>query len=104
MERKPRPGELILHDPPPRRQHPKEITLDEALEALPAATLGGALKIRDQERPKMTEAYLRRLLKQEWCECGPAGAFLCYPENGACSCGEWKHHVHCICGGISQTG
>jgi len=42
-------------------------------------------------------------LTQEWCKCDQ-DTFLCYPENGACSCGEWKHHVHCTCGGISQTG
>lgn len=94
-KRKPKPGELILTEGPPRRSL-KEIPLDEAF--------GGSVNVRDQERPKMTEAYLRRLLKQEWCRCGDAGAFLCYPENGACSCGEFKHHVHCICGGISQTG
>lgn len=42
-------------------------------------------------------------LVQKWCSCDEP-TFLCYPENGACSCGEWKHHVHCVCGGISQTG
>lgn len=90
MRQKPRPGELILTDGPPRRKL-KEVPLDEAF--------GGAFTVRE---PSTAPEGVK--LSQEWCECGPAGAFLCYPENGACSCGEFKHHVHCICGNISQTG
>lgn len=48
---------------------------------------------------------MKDFLKQEWCTCGPDSEFLCYPEDGCCTCGEYKHHVHCKhCGGISQTG
>lgn len=72
-------------------QKMKEISVDEAF--------GGPVNVREQgtapEGVKLT---------QEWCECGPSGTFLCYPEDGTCSCGEYKHHVHCVCGGISQTG
>jgi len=42
-------------------------------------------------------------LRQEWCHC-PQSVFHSYPEDGECSCGEEKHHVHCQCGRISQTG
>lgn len=42
-------------------------------------------------------------LKQEWCVC-TENVFLCYPNNGQCGCGEFKHHVHCVCGAIIQTG
>jgi len=43
-------------------------------------------------------------LNSDWCSCEP-GEFLCYPENGVCTCGIWKHHVHCkFCGGVTQIG
>jgi len=42
-------------------------------------------------------------LRSDWCQC-KKGTFLCYPEDGACTCGIHKHHVHCICGGLLQTG
>ena len=37
------------------------------------------------------------------CDCDDS-TFLCYPQDGECSCGMFKHHVHCACGGISQIG
>jgi len=45
----------------------------------------------------------------EWCphkNCGNdlKNDFYSYPEDGACSCGVHKHHVHCIHGYIIQTG
>jgi hypothetical protein len=43
------------------------------------------------------------VLVDEWCTCRD-GEFLCYPEDGVCICGVHKHHVHCICGRISQVG
>lgn len=36
--------------------------------------------------------------------CSDPDGFLCYPEDGKCSCGVYKHHVHCVCGGITQVG
>ena len=39
----------------------------------------------------------------EWCNCGHE-EFLCYPGDGECECGVYKHHVHCKCGRISQVG
>ncbi|HUV65713.1 MAG TPA: DUF2958 domain-containing protein [Sedimentisphaerales bacterium] len=39
-----------------------------------------------------------------WCGCEKS-EFGCYPEDGACTCGIYKHHVHCAkCGGVSQVG
>lgn len=44
-------------------------------------------------------------LKSEWCMCADGGEFFCYPEDGVCSCGIYKHHVHCKkCGGVMQIG
>lgn len=43
-------------------------------------------------------------LTSEWCKCGERWEFLCYPEDGECTCGVYKHHVHCVCGKISQVG
>ena len=72
------------------KQKPREITVDEAL--------GGTVNVREQSTgPSGVK------LVQDWCECEDS-TFLCYPEDGTCSCGEWKHHVHCVCGKISQTG
>ncbi len=42
-------------------------------------------------------------LKADPCKCKKS-EFLCYPEDGCCSCGTYKHHVHCVCNGISQWG
>jgi len=42
-------------------------------------------------------------LRSEWCSCNNP-EFLCYPEDGACECGTYKHHVHCKCGGVMQVG
>ena len=42
-------------------------------------------------------------LKAVWCECGNE-EFHSYPEDGECACGMIKHHVHCTCGGVTQTG
>jgi hypothetical protein len=40
-----------------------------------------------------------------WCHCGEKSTFGSYPEDGECSCGMHKHHVHCgTCGKISQVG
>ena len=44
-------------------------------------------------------------LVNEWCKhTDPHCEFRCYPEDGACSCGHYRHHVHGTCGGIIQTG
>lgn len=44
-------------------------------------------------------------LQGKWCECGKDSEFLCYPEDGCCTCGVHKHHVHCAkCGCVSQVG
>lgn len=44
-------------------------------------------------------------LIQAWCPHNGVGCeFHSYPQNGECSCGEYKHHVHCQHGYIIQTG
>ena len=61
------------------------------------------IEVRDTSGKEAMEP-MAPFLKHEWCSCEKP-EFLCYPEDGACPCGEYKHHVHCKnCGGISQTG
>ena len=49
-------------------------------------------------------SFAPRALHPQWCRC-PADEFHSYPGDGECSCGVYKHHVHCsLCGGISQIG
>jgi len=72
------------------KQKPREISVDEAL--------GGPINVREQGT-----APEGVVLVQEWCKCDQS-TFLCYPEDGTCTCGEYKHHVHCTCGKITQTG
>jgi hypothetical protein len=43
------------------------------------------------------------VLSTDWCECS-VPELLCYPEDNQCPCGILKHHVHCVCGKISQVG
>ena len=43
-------------------------------------------------------------LNTNWCECRDKFEFSSYPEDGECTCGLYKHHVHCTCGSISQVG
>ena len=48
---------------------------------------------------------MKPFLVPTWCTCDWDSEFLCYPDDGECVCGVWKHHVHCKkCGGISQVG
>lgn len=57
-------------------------------------------EIRDLER-RMKKAYA----DVPWCKCGDKQTFGRYPEDGQCSCGMYKHHVHCgNCDRISQIG
>lgn len=51
------------------------------------------------------DALETRKVSADWCECGVNETFGSYPEDGECSCGVHKHHVHCgTCGRISQVG
>ena len=72
------------------------------------------MKIEDFEiieNPKNVTIDIRETTKnvraknfsQNWCECENS-EFLVYTEDGECSCGVYKHHVHCTCGKISQVG
>ncbi len=44
--------------------------------------------------------------KTLWCRCSKDSyTFGSYPEDGKCTCGMYKHHVHCgTCEKISQVG
>lgn len=42
-------------------------------------------------------------LLPKWCVCAEP-QFHSYPEDGQCTCGIAKHHVHCTCGRVSQVG
>ncbi len=43
-------------------------------------------------------------LVNDWCGCDNP-EFHSYPQDGECSCGRYKHHVHCAnCGAITQVG
>lgn len=56
------------------------------------------------------EAEWNTKLRPTWCDCNPETLkcndnFLCYPDDGECTCGIYKHHVHCrFCMGVSQVG
>ncbi len=46
-------------------------------------------------------------LKASWCtqdEHDDTNSFLIYPKDGECTCGVYKHHVHCAHGYIIQIG
>jgi len=49
---------------------------------------------------------MAKFLEATWCTAEDhEQEFLCYPEDGECPCGVYKHHVHCAnCGGVSQVG
>ena len=56
----------------------------------------------DREQIKAIKKGLELLPR--WCECDKP-EFLCYPEDGECPCGIYKHHVHCrSCGAVLQVG
>lgn len=50
------------------------------------------------------------VLTPKWCDCKDENGefvdtgFLCYPEDGKCECGMYKHHVHGQCGHVTQVG
>jgi len=61
-----------------------------------------SFEVRETTRDTKKEAPF---LRDVWCECPDGGEFLCYPEDGCCTCGIHKHHVHCAkCGGVMQIG
>ena len=66
----------------------------------------------EKEKPAFTintkeseaKAKVGITLQNKPCYC-EKGDFLCYPEDGECTCGQYKHHVHCkLCGKIMQYG
>lgn len=72
--------------------------VEESVSKMPCIRCGGSGEAKDMK------VFAEDMI--EWCEC-PAGSwtFGSYPEDGACGCGTWKHHVHCgTCGNVSQLG
>jgi len=45
----------------------------------------------------------RIVLTQKSCVCKNK-EFHSYPGDHECACGIDKHHVHCMCGGVTQIG
>jgi len=64
-------------------------------------------KVTLRVRKTATKTELKQygsFLVSSGCTCEHS-EFLCYPGDGECSCGIFKHHVHCkLCGGVSQIG
>lgn len=100
-------GKLVASDdqgkrykfPKPENILPMPATTPVLASAPAKALAGVSVSVRDTV--KDTKAF--GVLKSTWCKCAES-KFLCYPEDGACSCNTYKHHVHCECGGISQVG
>ena len=99
----------------------EKINLEEAnintLKALMKDTMDEYLlcnHIEDEEKRNEIFEYMKEIkkeinkkfkLKPEWCEFSDETCeFYSYPSDNECSCGVHKHHVHCIHGGIIQTG
>lgn len=61
------------------------------------------MKFRSRE--EIIEAGIKKFkLTSKWCKCEQS-EFHSYPEDGTCTCGMYKHHVHCAkCGSVSQIG
>lgn len=59
--------------------------------------------VNDAERLSK-ETPKESFLKGEWCKVNKDCEFHSYPEDGQCSCGVYKHHVHCNHGYITQVG
>jgi hypothetical protein len=63
---------------------------------------GIRMTVHDTQGKKDMEGFGE--LPSKPCECKES-EFLCYPKDGACTCGTHQHHVHCAkCRGISQWG
>lgn len=57
-------------------------------------------------KKRVSDTKLKELKEVDkiWCKCKEP-TFGSYPEDGQCTCGIHKHHVHCgTCGKVSQIG
>ena len=62
----------------------------------------GTGQVSDEKLKEIKD--IDRFVDEEMCDCEDP-TFGSYPEDGECSCGMYKHHVHCgTCGKISQIG
>jgi len=62
----------------------------------------GTGEVSDEKLASIKETD--RFIAEEMCSCDNP-TFGSYPQDGECSCGMYKHHVHCgNCGKISQIG
>ena len=60
------------------------------------------IKLTEEEKKMLSVVYEKA--KHIFCDCDDP-IFGTYPEDGKCSCGMYKHHVHCAtCGKILQIG
>ena len=60
--------------------------------------------LRDVKKENEGKEEPKFKLTSDWCKCQNF-EFYSYPEDGECSCGIHKHHVHCAnCGGVNQIG
>lgn len=103
------PGEPLVYEP----AEPTESEMIEAIREITdrikerdaeiVAECGEKVMLRVSKTTKDTTKYGKFLVPVR-CDCEKS-KFLCYPEDGACICGIYKHHVHCAkCGGVSQVG
>ena len=58
----------------------------------------------DREEQKRANDAVMVVLAGKWCDCEADTGFHSYPEDGACPCGVYKHHVHGLCGRVTQVG
>lgn len=85
------------------------------IESIPEAKRERAAVIHASMTGLLEKGEFNRLLHglpapkriQAWCPLSTVG-FQCeiesYPDDAACECGEYHHHVHCTHGYIIQTG
>lgn len=59
----------------------------------------------DEREARLIGHAERHPLTAKWCQHSDLLCeFRCYPADGECSCGMFRHHVHGACGGVIQTG
>lgn len=90
-----------LHPELNRLEFPTRAGAEEEIENLAFANIRPGESMQEREDRLIGNA---RPLVNVPCDCEEDTGFRCYPEDGACECGCWKHHVHNQCGHIVQWG
>jgi len=103
------PGEPLVYEPAEQQENETIKAVRELVNSLKGRELeiesecGEKVMMQIRDTDNDTSKY-GKFLVPEWCKCKQS-KFLCYPEDGVCHCGVYKHHVHCAkCGGVSQVG